>query len=171
MAEENRSEEEGKGFKVSDRRLSVRGYEDSEEETDSGDGSEKREADPMEPPPESHPVGESPPAAEPSIPGESDPEPAVEDAGGEPPVPGEAPKEFETLLAILQANAIAAMGLHPQTGERVGGADPRNAKLFVDMIAMVKKKMEGNLTPEEDRLLSQVLSDLQMMYVQQVGLG
>ena len=65
---------------------------------------------------------------------------------------------------------MAAMGLNPQTGEKVGGADPRTAKMFVDMITMVKEKMEGNLAPEEDTLVSRVISDLKMMYVQQVGL-
>ena len=90
--------------------------------------------------------------------------------GDEPPAPGEVSREFETLLAILQANAVAAMGLNPQTGERAGGADPRTAKMFVDMISMVKEKMEGNLTPEEDSLISRVVSDLKMMYVQQVGM-
>ncbi len=90
--------------------------------------------------------------------------------GDEPPAPGEVSREFETLLAILQANAVAAMGLNPQTGERAGGADPRTAKMFVDMISMVKEKMEGNLPPEEDSLISRVVSDLKMMYVQQVGM-
>ncbi len=42
--------------------------------------------------------------------------------------------------------------------------------MFVDMISMVKEKMAGNLTPEEDSLISRVVSDLKMMYVQQVGL-
>ena len=58
-----------------------------------------------------------------------------------------------------------------QTGERVGGADPRGAKMFVDMISMVKEKMAGNLSEEEERLMAQVLSDLQLMYVQNVGIG
>jgi hypothetical protein len=167
MAEENGSEEEDKGFKVSDKRFSVRGYEDEEESAESGpDESEIREAPPAEVP--GPPVAAAEPAP-PGPPGAGEEEMSP-DGGDEPPAPGEVSREFETLLAILQGNAVSAMGLNPQTGERVGEADPRTAKMFVDMISMVKEKMAGNLAPEEDALVSRVISDLKMMYVQQVGL-
>jgi hypothetical protein len=39
------------------------------------------------------------------------------------------------------------------------------------MISMVKEKMAGNLSEDEERLMAQVLSDLQLMYVQNVGIG
>jgi len=74
-------------------------------------------------------------------------------------------------LAILQGNALAAMGVNPQTGERMGGADPRSAKLMVDLVGYVHDKMQGNLSEAEEQVLSQVLSDLRMVYVQQVGIG
>jgi hypothetical protein len=117
------------------------------------------------PPPEA-PTGEGGPAGEGSPAGESGP------AGeSEPPEEGEVTREFETLLAILQTNAIAAMGINPQTGERGGGGDPRSAKMFVDMISMVNDKMAGNLSEGEEQILSQVLSELRMLYVQHVGIG
>lgn len=173
MEEENESEEEMKGFKISDRRFAVRGYEDEDE----GESGEAAPEDSLAPPParpDPSPVSEVPPSEEPpSLPGDGadavagpgedgDPD-AAEDRG--------VSREFETLLAILQTNAIAAMGINPQTGERVGGADPRGAKMFVDMISMVKEKMAGNLSEDEERLMAQVLSDLQLMYVQNVGIG
>ena len=177
MAEENDSEEESKGFKVSDRRFSVRGYEDEDEGGN--------DAVP-EPPPgcsgspmaasEVPPAPEAPPSPEPAggfedkaIPGGVPEEPeAPEEEGVE---KGSVSREFETLLAILQTNAMAAMGINPQTGERVGGADPRSAKMFVDLVAMVKEKMKGNLSENEEKMMAQIISDLQMMYVQQVGIG
>ncbi|MEK6712121.1 MAG: DUF1844 domain-containing protein, partial [Nitrospinota bacterium] len=88
----------------------------------------------------------------------------------EPPAGGRS-REVEMLVAILQGNALAAMGLHPQTGERIGSPDPRNARMFVDMVTFVKDKMKGNLSAEEEALFAQVASDLQMLYVQQVGIG
>jgi len=147
-------QEESKAFKVSDRRFSVRGYEEEEEPSE-----EEKEspAPPREAPAER--ASEPPPAEESALP---PPEPAAEE---------EADRRFEMLVAILQGNALAAMGLHPQTGERVGQADPRSSRMFVDMIGLVKEKMEGNLTPEEEKLLDQVLSDLKMIFVQQVGIG
>ncbi|MBI3024702.1 MAG: DUF1844 domain-containing protein [Candidatus Tectomicrobia bacterium] len=145
-------EEEGKGFKVSDRRFAVRGYEEEEESPPSPPEKPEKEAREAAPAP----------AAE--------KRPAPQAPAKEPPAGGRS-REFEMLLAILQGNALAAMGLHPQTGERIGSPDPRNARMFVDMVAFVKDKMKGNLTAEEAALLEQVTSDLQMLYVQQVGIG
>jgi hypothetical protein len=167
MAEEEKngeeaSEEESMGFKVSDRRLSVRGYDEEDEEESS--------PEPSAPPPEpdSPPVAEETPSPPPA---ESGP-----DRSGEAEPPDASPEDpearhFETLIAILQGNALAAMGLNPQTGERVGEPEPRSAKMMVDLIGMLKEKMAGNLTDDEDKLITQILSDLRMIYVQQVGIG
>ena len=43
------------------------------------------------------------------------------------------------------------------------------AKQTIDLIAMLEEKTQGNLTGEEERLLSQVLYDLRMRYVAVVG--
>ena len=145
--------EEEKSFKVSDWRFSVRGYEVEEEESPPA---------PSEKPQEKREEA-APPRAE-------EKPPAPEASPKEPPKGGRS-REFEMLLAILQGNALAAMGLHPQTGERIGSPDPRNARAFVDMVLYVKEKMKGNLTDEEAALLDQVASDLQLLYVQQVGIG
>ena len=175
MAEnENIGEEENKGFKISDRRLSVRGYEDEDEETASPEPSPSLLEPSATPPgPESPPVAENlppPPQAEsaPDRAGEAEPSDAPPDA---PPEEDPGARHFETLLAILQGNALAAMGLNPQTGERVGEPEPQGAKMMVDLIGMMKEKMAGNLTEDEEKLITQILSDLRMIYVQQVGIG
>jgi hypothetical protein len=150
------TEEEEKGFKISDRRFAVRGYEEEEKET---------KAPPAPPEPEA----KAPPQAE-EKPVQAGEEKPAQAPAQEPPDGGRS-REFEMLLAILQGNALAAMGLHPQTGERIGTPDSRTARMFVDMVNFVKDKMKGNLTAEEAALLEQVASDLQMLYVQQVGIG
>ncbi len=43
------------------------------------------------------------------------------------------------------------------------------AKQTIDLLGMLKEKTKGNLTPEEDKLIEDVLFDLQMMYVKAVG--
>lgn len=173
MVEENESEEEEKGFKVSDRRFAIRGYEDENEDL-SGEAAPQDSAGPPQERPDPSPVNDAPLSAEPPVPPQDGADGAARsDGAGEPDSAegGSVSREFETLLAVLQTNAIAAMGVNPQTGERVGGADPRGAKMFVDMISMVKEKMVGNLTANEEKLMAQVLSDLQLMYAQQVGIG
>ncbi len=166
---------ESKGFKVSDRRFSVRGYEDEESSApsderlilppDAADEHVKPEPDALSSEPE---VMEPEP-----VPSQAVPEPEAEEQaqppGEEADEDEEEDKSFEMLIAIVQQNALAAMGIHPQTGERMGTADPRSSKIFVDLFASLKEKTQGNLSPEEENLLNQVHSDLQMIYVQQVG--
>lgn len=174
MEEEN---VEDKGFKISDRRFSVRGYEDEESPASGGEGellSPDAADEEMSPPTGAFALGpeamEPEPAPPPEVPqpqAEEREQPPVEDADED----EEEDKSFEMLIAIVQQNALAAMGIHPQTGERIGAADPRSSKIFVDLFAALKEKTEGNLTQEEEHLLNQVHSDLQMIYVREVGFG
>lgn len=173
MTDESEKQKEQEDFKVSDRRFSVRGYEDEEEEESSGAPAAQDTPVAQDAPvtpgfsPEPPPAPE-PPAVSPEGAGDAAPAP---EAGTEEEEADPSGREFEMLMAILQGNALAAMGLNPQTGERVGSVDPRTARLFVDMAQMVKAKMEPNLSPEEEGLISHLISDLQMLYVREVGIG
>ncbi len=163
MAEDDREGEEDRGFKVSDRRYSITGYQNSEEEAA----------------PEAPPAPEPPPAAAEPPPVAAEPPPAAAEAPASAPPfteeaePGtgqEISREFETLLSILQLNSLAAMGINPQTGERAGAADQRSARLLLDTFTLAKEKMKGNLTEEEEKLFGQILADLKMIYVREVGI-
>ena len=173
MSEEDKSiseNEESQSFKVSDKRYSVTGYDAEETEDKSDDTSSTISSDNTlisEEPAnisnmnqESHQEESSQVPKETSEPSQEQPQEEEEDE-----------KHFEMMIAILQANALGAMGLHPQTGEKVGSADPRAAKLFVDLFGMLEEKMKGNLTEEESEILKQVRSNMQVAYVQHVGIG
>ena len=174
MEEEN---VENKGFKVSDRRFSVRGYEDEESSATSAEGhvlspdTADEDISPQSgafsPGPETMDPEPAPPPEVPQPGAEERAQPPGEEADED----EEEDKSFEMLIAIVQQNALAAMGIHPQTGERIGAADPRSSKIFVDLFAALKEKTEGNLSEEEEHLLNQVHSDLQMIYVREVGFG
>ena len=170
MSEEDKSipeNEESQNFKVSDKRYSVTGYdvEEAEDKPDeistsiSSDGSTTSE--------QSSGISQEQNQEEASRETEQAPEPLKEEEKED----EEDEKHFEMMIAILQANALGAMGLNPQTGEKVGSADPRAAKLFVDLFAMLEEKMKGNLTEEESDILKQVRSNMQVAYVQHVGIG
>lgn len=178
MEEEN---VEDKGFKISDRRFSVRGYEDEESPASGGEGellspdAADEEMSPQTgafaPGPEAMEPEQAPPPEVPQPQAEEWAQPPAEEADADEDEEEEEDKSFEMLIAIVQQNALAAMGIHPQTGERIGAADPRSSKIFVDLFAALKEKTEGNLTQEEEQLLNQVHSDLQMIYVREVGFG
>jgi hypothetical protein len=42
----------------------------------------------------------------------------------------------------------------------------RQAKVLIDTLALVQEKTKGNLTPEEDNLLSASLYELRMKFVE-----
>lgn len=53
---------------------------------------------------------------------------------------------------------------NPMNGE--SGVDLANAKYSIDILGILQEKTQGNLTPEEDEYLSNILRDLRMEYVE-----
>lgn len=78
---------------------------------------------------------------------------------------------FHHLLAMFQTLALQQMGklMNPITGkvER----DLRQARITIDMIAMIQKKTSGNLSVDEKRLVDNILMDLQMNFVDEKSRG
>ena len=69
------------------------------------------------------------------------------------------------LIATFEAAAMQQMGkiAHPLTGDvevDLGGASDS-----IEMLAAIQRKTEGNLNPDEKRLLDHVLYQLRMNYV------
>ncbi|MEO7539711.1 MAG: DUF1844 domain-containing protein [Pyrinomonadaceae bacterium] len=94
--------------------------------------------------------------------GEAETDPDARDAE----IPGaEDPASFVNFLSTLATNAAAALGAvpHPATGKR--SLDLETGKYWLDVLAMVREKTEGNLHPQESRLLEGLLGDLRMQYV------
>ena len=84
-------------------------------------------------------------------------------------IPGaEDPARFVNFLSTLATNAAAALGAmpHPATGKRTLDLD--TGKYWLDVLAMLREKTNGNLHKEESRLLDGLLADLRMQYVQLV---
>lgn len=84
-------------------------------------------------------------------------------------IPGaDDPASFVNFLTTLATNAAAALGAmpHPATGQRT--LDLESGKYWLDVLGMLKEKTEGNLHPQESRLLEGLLGDLRMQYVQLV---
>lgn len=78
------------------------------------------------------------------------------------------PVDFNTFVLSLSSTALVHLGAAP--AELFDGSPPPAnlplAKQTIDLIAMLEEKTHGNLTGEEERLLSTVLYDLRMRYVQ-----
>lgn len=85
------------------------------------------------------------------------------------PPPADAPKRlaaFESLVRMLGQNAAMVLGAYadPQTGQPI--IDPDAARELIDMLDALHEKTKGNLAPEEDNLLLDLLGKLKMTYVE-----
>jgi hypothetical protein len=72
---------------------------------------------------------------------------------------------FQHLVAMFETLALQQLGklVNPITGN--AEMDLRQARITIDMLEMVREKTVGNLSPEEKQLLEDVLTELQMNYV------
>lgn len=78
----------------------------------------------------------------------------------------ENPASFVNFLSTLASQAFASLGAmpHPVTGQR--SLDLETAKYWIEVLSMIKQKTDGNLLNKEDELLTGILSDLKMNFVQ-----
>lgn len=77
------------------------------------------------------------------------------------------PIDFYTFVLSLASSAFVHLGdaPHPETGEPVKPDLPL-AHQTIDILAMLREKTKGNLTPEEEKFLENLLTDLRIRYVE-----
>ncbi|HEX6731920.1 MAG TPA: DUF1844 domain-containing protein [Pyrinomonadaceae bacterium] len=162
-------DEQQSTFKVTDRRLF------------NADGS------PRDVPPDERPAPEGPKAeaakVEQPAPKVEQPAPTVEETVASPPTedtPDEDldrelteeevsaardPASFLNFLMSIASNAASALGMmeHPVTHQR--DVDLELGKHWIDVLGMLEKKTQGNLSAQEKQMLESLLSDLRMQYV------
>jgi uncharacterized protein DUF1844 len=95
--------------------------------------------------------------------------PEAEKAAVPPPPPADTPKRipaFENLVRMLGSNAAMVLGAYadPRTGQPM--IDPEAARELIDMLDALHEKTKGNLSPEEDTLLLDLLGKLKMTYLE-----
>ena len=131
----------GSGFKVVDRRAF------------SADGT-RRQAQPEDA--ERRPELPTPPSPAESGPIEVDQEEYAEPEG----------TGFEALVSYLSTTAMFQLGLLPGPGGERIPPDLVNAQRSIDLLEVLQQKTRGNLTPDEGRLLEDVLYELRMSFVE-----
>lgn len=129
---------EPSSFRVVDRR------------TFSSDGSRREPSGEPERPPEKRP--EPTPAAPPETEAEE--------------YAAEGPTGFDTLVSYLSTTAMFQMGLLPGPGGERIPVDLVNARRTIDLLEVLHEKTRGNLTPDEAKLLDDVLYEIRMSFVE-----
>lgn len=136
-------EEEEKGFQIRDRRAYLK-------ETDQDKRPEKEHTEK----PASAPNKDTQ-AASPSR--EEHTHPSTEDAF---------PVHFSSFILSLATSALIHLGqeANPATGER--SVELPAARQVIDLITLLEEKTKGNLTPDEENLLRQILFTLRLKFVE-----
>ena len=73
---------------------------------------------------------------------------------------------FIGLVSFLASNVYAALGIDPMTGEKLARREPAAARQMIDWLGALEQKSRGRLSFEESDLLSRVLYELRMAYVE-----
>jgi hypothetical protein len=165
--------EDQPNFKVTDRRLfnadgSLRDV--PEEEKPEPKQESKQESTP-------EPKATAPEAAAAAAQPERKPEPETYATPPEEPAFGDAevteeeladaqdPASFISFVMSIASNAASVLGMmeHPVTHQRE--VDPELGKHWIDILGMLQKKTQGNLSAAERNMLEGLLHDLRMQYV------
>ncbi len=159
---ENENEEEAPEFKVIDRRQFT------------SDGQPRAGAEPVPPRKETPPPPSPPPSSPPpSSPPPSSPPPA---RGKQPELSGpdsapaqRGPVNFQHLVLSLATTAMFQLGMMGNPGEEQPQVDMAAAQETIDLLNVLEKKTKGNLTQEEEGLLTNSLYELRMCFVEVSG--
>ena len=131
---------ESSGFKVVDRR------------SFSEDGTPREDA----PEPLKHSEASAPPSGEAAAPDES-----LSDEFAE-----EVTSGFGMLVSYLSTTAMFQLGMLPGPAGEPIPMDLVNAHFTIDLLEVLHEKTQGNLTPDESKMLENVLYELRMTFVE-----
>jgi len=159
-------DEQQGNFKVTDRRLfnadgSPRDVPPEERPAPEPAKAETAPKTDVQPVQATAPTEETPPEAPTSLDEDDlDREPTAEEIAA-----ARDPASFVNFLMSIASNAASALGMmeHPVTHER--GVDLELGKHWIDVLGMLQKKTNGNLTTQEKQMLESLLGDLRMQFV------
>jgi hypothetical protein len=158
MAEGTRDKDEQSGFKVSDKRH----FTSDGDVIEGGTATEETAPPtPSEPPAEAAP--EQPRQPEPQDP------PAAQPADDELPPGADDKVDFTHLVMSLAGTAYHALGMPDPVTKQKGAVNLPAVSQMIDLLTVLDDKTKGNLSPQEEQVLTGILTELRGLYVQASG--
>ena len=74
---------------------------------------------------------------------------------------------FSAFVLSLSTTALAALGQCDDPAFMEIPREPEIVRNDIDILLMLREKTKGNLTADEEQLISSVIYDLQMRYLQE----
>jgi len=75
------------------------------------------------------------------------------------------PIDFSSLVLGFSSAALYYLGEAPLGDQKVKELNLPLAKQNIDILDLLKEKTKGNLNSEEEKLMTQILADLKMRYI------
>lgn len=75
--------------------------------------------------------------------------------------------DFSTFVLSLASSVMVHLGRVPDPTGGEGGPNLELARHSIDLLRMLDEKTRGNLTPEEVQLLTRLLHDTRMAWVEE----
>ena len=72
---------------------------------------------------------------------------------------------LSTLVLSIGSSAAMALGLAPNPMTNKLEKDLHLARFNIDLLRMLRDKTRGNLTPDEQKFIESIVTDLQMKFV------
>jgi len=76
---------------------------------------------------------------------------------------------FATFIFSLNTSALVHLGMLEDPSTQSKSKNLPMAKQTIDILSMLEEKTKGNLSPDEESMLKNILYDLKIMYVQNKG--
>lgn len=83
---------------------------------------------------------------------------------------GEAPSVLNIVNLLAMQAVVGLGGMQTPSGERLP-PDHAAARFHIDLLAVLEEKTKGNLTEEEQKVITATLHELRLMFVQVAGAG
>ncbi len=80
-----------------------------------------------------------------------------------------APIDFSSFIVTLATQTLVLLGEMPNPETNVVSTNLAAAQQTIDILEMLQEKTKGNLSRDEQLLLTEILASLQMSYVQKMG--
>lgn len=74
--------------------------------------------------------------------------------------------DFSTLVFSLATGALIQMGLAPDPMTKKVSKNLGLAKQNIDILGILQAKTKGNLSPDEDKMLESLLTEVRLKYVE-----
>ena len=77
--------------------------------------------------------------------------------------------DFNSFIFSLSTSVLIQLGEIEDPFTQKSAKNLPLAKQTIDLIGMLKEKTKGNLTPQEERVIENILYDLRMRYIKAAG--